>query len=172
EAIQRDDKLKRIPSHRLEMSPKSLSELKQYSRPVETVHRTVQALLLLLGYYEKRTRKWHRCQPLLKSINKFVAEFQPRFVDPRIAARSSEILGSIDKREIALQSAAAFAFYQWAVRTTQSIKDATSVDSFVPASMVQQRWILRVTMEEDSALDFQDKGIRKKSARRPRTSKI
>ncbi|PAA79557.1 hypothetical protein BOX15_Mlig000318g3 [Macrostomum lignano] len=164
EAIQRDDKLKRIPSHRLEMSPKSLSELRQYSRPVETVHRTVQALLLLLGYYEKRTRKWPRCQPLLKSINKSVADFQPRFVDPRIAARSSEILSSIDKREIALQSAAAFAFYEWAVKTANSIKEASTPETFVPASMKQQILILGVTEEEDATWDFDDEGIRRRSS--------
>uniref|UniRef100_A0A1I8GXR0 Uncharacterized protein n=1 Tax=Macrostomum lignano TaxID=282301 RepID=A0A1I8GXR0_9PLAT len=168
ELIERERKLNSVDMQKKQqqqsmMTARSLLELRAYQRPVESVHKTVQALLLLAGNYEKRTRKWKRCQPLLKGVERLAnGGFDATSVDPRIAARSQQILSGIDRREMALQSPAAFAVFDWTVEAVKSIKEANDGENFKPASIGLQRRILHVSKEEDAMLDFEDFGIKRR----------
>uniref|UniRef100_A0A1I8GMU8 MT domain-containing protein n=1 Tax=Macrostomum lignano TaxID=282301 RepID=A0A1I8GMU8_9PLAT len=168
ELIERERKLNSVDMQKKQqqqsmMTARSLLELRAYQRPVESVHKTVRALLLLAGNYEKRTRKWKRCQPLLKGVERLAnGGFDATSVDPRIAARSQQILSGIDRREMALQSPAAFAVFDWTVEAVKSIKEANDGENFKPASIGLQRRILHVSKEEDAMLDFEDFGIKRR----------
>uniref|UniRef100_A0A1I8G7H0 MT domain-containing protein n=1 Tax=Macrostomum lignano TaxID=282301 RepID=A0A1I8G7H0_9PLAT len=110
ELVKRERRLRKRLIHQLDVDSKSLLELRGYADPDQLVHQSVMAMLLLLGNYEKRVRKWKRCQPLLKDI-KTLSQMDVNDIHPEIAARAEQLLAGIDPRELRLRSAAAWAFY-------------------------------------------------------------
>uniref|UniRef100_A0A1I8HEZ9 MAGE domain-containing protein n=1 Tax=Macrostomum lignano TaxID=282301 RepID=A0A1I8HEZ9_9PLAT len=161
DVYRRFDRIEKITIKPLNLDEKSKLELTCYANPDQDIHATVMAVLLIMGFYEKRTRKWKRCQPIVKTLR--VADFNrldPTDVHPAIAARSKEIVANLDIREVALKSAAAAAFFDWTLNVVAAVGELSGDSDAQPASIRQQKKILKVPAEEDADLDWEDRGKR------------
>ncbi|PAA88481.1 hypothetical protein BOX15_Mlig018951g2 [Macrostomum lignano] len=165
EVYRRFDRIDKITIKPLNLDEKSKLELASYSSPDKSVHITCMSVLLLMGYYEKRTRKWRRCQPLIRALK--VADFNrldPASVHPAIAARARELVSNLDVKEVALKSAAAAAFFDWSLNAVTAVGDLNDDSDTKPASIKKQKKLFKVSAEEDADLDWEDKGKRVQTA--------
>lgn len=111
----------------LNMEPKTISEIKSYSKPPDGVHQCMIATFLLLGHQLKELKEWPRVQALLgktgkESVMRKISLFEAQTVPIRNAQVAKKTLKPYDKDQIRDVSAGAATFYIWALGMVEEVE--------------------------------------------------
>ncbi|XP_071100655.1 uncharacterized protein [Haliotis cracherodii] len=104
---------------RMEIDLKTISEVRSYQRPPNSVSKVTAAACMLLGYSDRLTRCWADVQTVLSRTGRdnplqLMHEFDPSVVPQHIADRVDSILCRYRLDEVRIASHGAASLYVWA----------------------------------------------------------
>ncbi|CAD5125969.1 DgyrCDS14150 [Dimorphilus gyrociliatus] len=105
-----------ITVHRvLKLNNNSVAELISYRKPSPIIHRILQAVLLVFGFPERKTRDFVKVKKLLKQQNllKRIHDTKPEMIETSLAQEAHQLITDIDMDEVKDKSAAAAAIFKW-----------------------------------------------------------
>lgn len=122
-----------ITVHRvLKLNNNSIAELFSYRKPSPVIQKILQAVLLVFGYSEKKTRDFVRVKKLLKQQNllKRIRDTKPEMIETSLAQEARQLIKDINMDEVKDKSAAAAAIFKW-VSNILFIKFVIKITNFL-----------------------------------------
>ncbi|XP_063412842.1 uncharacterized protein LOC134695491 [Mytilus trossulus] len=125
--LDRVTKVEKLMKPLLKMNQNTLTEMKKYMTPPESVHQILKATCILLGDDPKKLQTWKDCQGLLfktgkENIMRRVSQFDFNSTSPTMISKINSILKPYNLVQIRDASIGAAAFYLWITGILDEIK--------------------------------------------------
>ncbi|XP_050413790.2 uncharacterized protein LOC126828203 isoform X1 [Patella vulgata] len=142
----------------LDLDQHTVSEIRAYSNPPQSVHKVMMATLLLIGHFEDETKKWSKIQILLgktgtESVKRKIQAFDINLLQLDVAVGAKNILGSMTLDEIRITSAGAAAFFIWSKGVINEVETRHREEMEQTLPRTRKKVIKKKVKKEDNTFD-------------------